>query len=314
MTQGVNGMSRALLKAVGIIGSRKKLAKQIGCTIHVLKKWINDNIHVPLQYALEIERVTEGQVTWQEVSPHLRHYATHWSFSFSKQSSTLALFTKIQLSLSCIIPVDTIPTPVGEIHALYEDIKAHGLQRAIGIDAENHVIFGKKRLQIYQMLGKKTIDCWRISLVECIKHPNEPNDLHKNFIFSERVDIALALEKLIGTRQRQPIHHALEQQIIHIQGRTSQCIASLLGFGHYKTYWEAKKIYLNGSRVLIAALDRKQLSIYKAFALISLSEVEQAAAIAAWLEKATVSHKQPHPSSSASAQLTRLAYREELSV
>jgi DNA-binding transcriptional regulator YdaS (Cro superfamily) len=67
-------MSEALLKAVSIIGSRVRLADAIGTTVEVLKSWINTGIRVPLEYALGIQYVTQGQVTWQEISPHLTHF------------------------------------------------------------------------------------------------------------------------------------------------------------------------------------------------------------------------------------------------
>ena len=70
---GLGSRVSCLLKTIGIVGSRKQLANMLGITPEILNAWLNRGVCVPLEYAIEIERITNGNMTWQEISPHLAH-------------------------------------------------------------------------------------------------------------------------------------------------------------------------------------------------------------------------------------------------
>ncbi len=288
-------MSEALLKAVGIIGSRVRLANAIGTTTEVVKSWINSSILVPLEYALEIQRVTKGQVTWQEVSPHLAHFNFNkgWLSTNTLTSNNLPqLITQVSLSRIFVDP--SLSVNIDEICTLSLDIQSHGLQRAICLDTENRLIFGKQRFYAYQMLSKKTIASWRLSLSGIIEGHYAVTELCKNFRWSERLAIALVIEKFIGNRQGQRSDLELRQNFVEVaagmdmpifKGLTKTLIANHLGFGNRETYAQSKKIYLNGSKALIEAVDIQHVSVSGALTLLNLSHAQQKQVVA-WQKKA----------------------------
>lgn len=280
-------MSEALLKAVRILGSRASLANAIGTIPEVVKSWLNVGIRVPLEFAFEIQRVTNGQVTWQEISPHLARFQKGWVSTNVIAENILPQLIK-QISLSRISIESTTHNHTEEIYALSIDIKKHGLQRAICIDTENQLIFGKKRFLAHQLLGKKSIACWKLSLIELIKGNYSVTELCKNFTWSERIAIAFVIEKLLGNRQGQRSDLELRQNFDEVQGkvgayitkgRTHTLIANHLGFGNRVTYTQSKKIYLQGSDALIHLIDNQKISIYGAFTLLHLSHEEQITAL-----------------------------------
>jgi DNA-binding transcriptional regulator YdaS (Cro superfamily) len=68
-------MSAGLLRAIAIKGLMRNLSKDIVAMPDAMNAWLNRGVNVPLEYAIEIERVTKGEVTWQAVAPHLAHFA-----------------------------------------------------------------------------------------------------------------------------------------------------------------------------------------------------------------------------------------------
>jgi DNA-binding transcriptional regulator YdaS (Cro superfamily) len=274
-------MSEALLKAVAMIGSRAELAIAIGTTAEVVKSWINIGIHVPLEYAFAIQQVTQGQVIWQKISPHIAHFNFNKSCftTLSNQSPILPqLITQVSLSRILLEPSTTGNSE--EIYRLSINLKQHGLQRAICVDSENHLIFGEKRFHAFQMLHKKTIACWRLSLVGIIEGQYNVTELCKNFLWSERVAIALRIEKLLGKRQGQRSDLELVQNFAEVppkltaKGSSRVFLAQNLGFGNRETYVQSKKIY-QGSPVLIHAVDIKHVSVSGALILTRLSHEQQ---------------------------------------
>jgi DNA-binding transcriptional regulator YdaS (Cro superfamily) len=69
----------ALLKACRIVGGQKQLAEMIHVGQSRLNKWINRNKkHIPYWYAIDIERVTQGQVTCEELVPEWEEIKVHY--------------------------------------------------------------------------------------------------------------------------------------------------------------------------------------------------------------------------------------------
>ena len=72
-------MAHAVLKAIKLTNcSQTDFAKKIGSNLDMVNSWINREIKVPLQYAFAIDALTQGKVTWKEVSPHLAHFEKLW--------------------------------------------------------------------------------------------------------------------------------------------------------------------------------------------------------------------------------------------
>lgn len=271
-------MSGALLKAIEIIGSRKKLAKAIGTTTDAINAWLNRGVHVPLEYAFEIERVTGKRIKWVKIAPHLEHFSKRWS-SFPAAYPYFYI-QSVHVSLSRIIHAPYIQKSSDKIKTLIENIQYHGLQNPICIDTENHLIFGKKRVQAYKILGKKTILSWRLSLSDLLAHQYSAIQLHQIFKLSERIAIGLAIEKHLCKRQRQKNSYIDQKIFFKTPGRTDELIARLLSFGNRQSYLQAKKVYLQGIPALIKVVDARHISVSTAAALACLPEKQQKKIIA----------------------------------
>lgn len=63
--------TEALRRAIKIIGSQEKLAEKLGITQGAVSHWFNKNIGLvpPIDYVVEIEKATNGQVTRYELRP-----------------------------------------------------------------------------------------------------------------------------------------------------------------------------------------------------------------------------------------------------
>lgn len=61
----------ALRRAIKIVGSQGKLAKNLGITQGAISHWFNKNVGLvpPLEYVVEIEKATNGKVTRHELRP-----------------------------------------------------------------------------------------------------------------------------------------------------------------------------------------------------------------------------------------------------
>jgi hypothetical protein len=198
-----------------------------------------------LGYAIEIERITKGEVTLQEVAPHLAHFAKRWS-GFSLHA--------VNVALSRITHTCHIPELTRALADLADDIKYHGLKHLVCVDSDYSLVFGEKRLHSYELLNKKTIPAWRLSLFDMINGKYNKYELHHTFILSERVAISLAIEKVLGNRQGQRTDRLLRQNFSEVKGRTDDLIADLLSFGNRQTYKQAKKIFQFRSDELIMLL------------------------------------------------------------
>jgi hypothetical protein len=132
------------------------------------------------------------------------------------------------------------------------------------------LVFGEKRLHSYELLNKKTIPAWRLSLFDLINEKYNKDELHQTFVLSERVAISLAIEKVLGNRQGQRTDRLLRQNFSEVIGRTDDFIANLLKFGNRQTYKHANKIFQFGSNELINAVDQGYIAISAATLLIQL--------------------------------------------
>jgi DNA-binding transcriptional regulator YdaS (Cro superfamily) len=157
-------------RAIAIKGSMRNLSKDIGATPDAMNVWLNRGVNVPLGYAIEIERITKGEVTLQEVAPHLAHFAKRWS-GFSLHAVNVVLS---RITHTCHIPELTQPL------ALADDIKYHGLKHPICVDSDNSLVFGEKRLHSYELLDKKTIPAWRLSLFDLINEKYNKDEFIKH--------------------------------------------------------------------------------------------------------------------------------------
>lgn len=262
----------ALKKAIAQFGSMSQLARKLGVRRENISAWLNRNVNVPLEYAFRIDRLTQGEVSWQElVQPHIVRLLKECVYSaesgYYPIESLYVSLSRIQKNYS------SDSNYVNQL--LLEGIKSNGLQNPIGIDEKNNLIFGKKRLCAYEALGKKTIPAWRLSLEDLLNNQYSKDELSKLFSISERVAIGLAVENFLGNRRGHRTDLIVSQNVDEVKGRTDELIADCLNFGNRQTYHQAKKIKQLGCSELVEAVDAKQISISNAAKLAKLTPSEQ---------------------------------------
>lgn len=277
-------MQEAMLdKAIYSLGSVKHMAKKLGIHREHIYAWIKGVSRIPLEYALQIEYLTGGEINWKDLVPfHIVQRLKHLSLRLPK----------IDLP-----PCELVYVAMDRIH--YENtlglaeqdhsIPLHKL-RPICVDEGNTLIFGEKNFYLYQCHAKKTTPAWRISLSDLARGYYSSELFVKNFLISERVAIGMALEKFLGNRQGYRTDLEIKNQVV-IGGKVNvikkddqriqlmnkdaeviqkkrlplrQVIAHRLGFGSHFTYQNAKKIKLYASTELIDQVDQRKISISKA--------------------------------------------------
>lgn len=283
-----------LHKAIYSLGSVKQLAKKLGIHREHIYAWIKGVSQIPLEYALQIEYLTGGEIPWKDLVPfHIVQRLKHLTL----------LLPKFDLP-----PCELVYVAIDRIKSVNKQACAQEQsniplykERPICLDTENKLIFGEKTFCAYKYHAKKTIPAWRLSLVD-LANGNYTSELFvKNFFISERVAIGIALEKFLGNRQgyRSDLTDKEKKMVIksnnfrlEVSGKESlvnndaqvvpkkritmrQLIADRLGFGSHFTYQNAKQVKFTGSPELIANVDQYKLSVSKAAKLCKLSYAER---------------------------------------
>ena len=285
-----------LHKAIYNLGSVKGMAKKLGIHREHIYAWIKGSSKIPLEYALQIEYLTRGEVHWKElVAFHTVQRLRHLTVLLPKFDLPPCELVYIAMRrIKCSRAVPALPAKHNTI-ALQKS-------RPICVDAENSLIFGFKTFQRYQQQAKRTIPSWRVSLLELAKGSYEAELFVKNFSISERVAVGMALETFLGKRQgqRNDLHgkrtsirlrevnpltklsvnkRSLKQhpaEVLLEPGETlRQLIAKRLGFVSHFTYQSAKKIKTKGSVRLIRQVDQLELAVSTAVKLTKFSIEEQ---------------------------------------
>lgn len=279
-------MQEAMLdKAIYSLGSVKHMAKKLGIHREHIYAWIKGVSKIPLEYALQIEYLTGGEINWKDLVPfHIVQRLKHLTLQLPK-------FDLPPCEL-VYVAIERIKSEKYTLSISDEDksIPLHK-HRPICVDEENTLIFGEKIFYLYKYYTKKTIPAWRVSLSDLADGHYMSELFVKNFLISERVDIGMALEKFLGNRQgyrtdlaklknqvdlrkKRNISKKNDQktrlvnkdaQVIHKKMTPlRQLIANRLGFGSHFTYQNAKKIKLYASTELISQVDQRKISISKA--------------------------------------------------
>lgn len=282
----------SLHKAIYNLGSVKAMAKKLGIQREHIYAWIKGISKVPLEYALQIDYLTGGEIHWKELVPfHIVQRLKHLALMLPKFD--LPPCELVYVSLERIQYSELQYGLIGSDNDPFTLNK----KRPICVDSENNLIFGEKNFYFYKQQGKRTIPAWRISLFDLAKGNYEPELFIKNFFISERVAIGIALENFLGKQQGQrndlktkvknlnvlerkrKIYTSLMQHSAEVRRKKGfnlrQLIAKRLGFASHFTYQSAKKVKSNGNLQLIACVDQHELAISTAARLTKLSLVEQ---------------------------------------
>lgn len=279
-------MQEAMLdKAICSLGSIKHMAQKLGIHREHIYAWIKGVSNIPLEYALQIEYLTGGEINWKDLVPfHIVQRLKHLTLKLPKFDLPPCELVYVSTERIKSEKLTLFITEQDKSIPLYK-------QRPICVDEENTLIFGEKTFYLYKSHAKKTIPAWRISLAALANGHYSSELFVKNFLISERIDIGIALEKFLGNRQGYRTDLAkFKNKIILTKKRNSsekddpkiqlmnkdaeviqqkrtslrQLLAHRLGFGSHFTYQNAKKIKLYASVELIAQVNQRKISISKA--------------------------------------------------
>lgn len=279
-------MQEAMLdKAICSLGSVKHMAKKLGIHREHVYAWIKGVSKIPLEYALQIEYLTGGEIHWKDLVPfHIVQRLKYLNLQLPKFDLPPCELVYVSL--------DRIKTEKNIILIAQDDqLIPLYKQRAVCVDEQNMLIFGEKTFYLYKYHNKKTIPTWRISLFELANGHYSSELFIKNFLISERVAIGIALEKFLGSRQgfrtdlailknsldsskkdykKTRLMNKAAQVTLKKRMTLRQLIAHRLGFGSHFTYQSAKKIKLFANAELIEKVDQRIISISKAKKLSSV--------------------------------------------
>ncbi len=222
------------------------------------------NIQIPLEYALCIESLTQGTVSWKELVPvHTVRLLRHLSLSVGQITSYPCIQVRVSLHR-----IQQLKNSMSETKLPHPNI-------SLGLDENNRILFGEELFYHYQTLGKKTIPAWRFSLPNLLIGKYKPTELVQALLINERAALGVALKKYLGNRQgeRSDLKHS--RNFDQVTGRTDQWMATLLGFGCKDSYCYAETIHLRGSSKLIQFVNEQKLSLSTAAILASQSYEEQ---------------------------------------
>lgn len=278
-------MQEAMLdKAIYSLGSVRHMAKKLGIHREHIYAWIKGVSKIPLEYALQIEYLTGGEINWKDLVPfHLVQRLKHLTLQLPKFDLPPCELVYVALErINCEKLISFLSDEDKEI-----PLHKH---RPICVDEGNTLIFGEKAFYLYKHYKKKTIPAWRISLSDLVNGYYTAELFVKNFLISERVEIGIALEKFLGNRQgyrtdlvniknkmacnKRTISKKNEKETLLVNKAAQvaqkkrlplrQLIANRLGFGSHFTYQNAKKIKIYANAELIMQVEQGKISISKA--------------------------------------------------
>lgn len=170
----------------------------------------------------------------------------------------------MQVSIESIIVEDRFRRDMGDIEALKTSIQKLGLLQAIVVDKDRRLVCGGRRLTAAKALGWATIDA---KVVDCdaLMAEHDENEVRKAFTVSERVAIAEAVAERLKGRQGSNQFKAKGGGNISTSfedsGKTRDLAAAKAGFGSGKTLEAAQAVIAKGAPELVAAMDKKQITI-----------------------------------------------------
>lgn len=181
---------------------------------------------------------------------------------------------------------------MGDLAGLAASIQAQGLLQPIGINEGGVLVFGERRLRAYRdILGLTDIEARVVNVTSLIEGERDENEMRKEFSVSERVAIAQEVEREIGRRQgartelRKPVSEVADGPAP--AERTADFAARKAGFGNRVTFKQAEAVIRAAAPDLVAAVDRGDVPVKRAFkALDKPAETQRALAKAPRAEQA----------------------------
>jgi N6-adenosine-specific RNA methylase IME4/ParB-like chromosome segregation protein Spo0J len=180
---------------------------------------------------------------------------------------------------------------MGKIELLAESIAQIGLLHPIGLDSDQNLIFGERRLRAFEKLGYETIPARMIHVPSLLLAEHAENEVREEFKHSERVAIAKAIEDELKATERRGRPKAVVEQADLIGAENPQNFGELsgkesaeiaaerAGFGNCETYRQAKAVVEQAEPELVEAMDKGEVAISTAAKLAAApAEIQRTAA------------------------------------
>lgn len=172
---------------------------------------------------------------------------------------------------------------MGDLQALADSIEEQGLLQPIGVDLDNTLVFGERRLLACRdILGWDRLPAVIVHVTSLVAGEYAENEIRKNFTKMERVAIGKTLEAVEREKAKErQSHKGVPDNCPEPPdaGDTRDIVAKKVGFGSGKEYERAKLVDARGSAELKAAVDSGDIAISKAAELTTLPKAEQTAAV-----------------------------------
>ena len=240
----------AWLEAASFLGGERKLGLFLGLGQSTISKWINNpNVTIPYDKALAVEEITTVCIDKLLPNNPINKYLYKRAITNKLSTNNLSKILINQIVIN-YLPYLRFKDPA----------------RNIIIDTDYMLISGLVELDAYKKAKIKKINVIILDLKALLLGKKLLKDISNKFIVTELIAIALRIEQLLRDRQGKRNDLNLKSHGINFGQTTDKInhiIAKILGFD-IKTYLNAKKVYLNGSKELIFALIRKHVTISRA--------------------------------------------------
>jgi DNA modification methylase/ParB-like chromosome segregation protein Spo0J len=177
----------------------------------------------------------------------------------------------VEVAITDIKITKSFRKDLGDIEALAQNIEEVGLLHPIGVTPDNRLIFGKRRLRAYQVLGRKKIPARVIRLDNILLGKFSEDFFRKDYTVTERVAIVEALRsfKHGGDRRSKQVRKCDDETL------TIDQAAKRAGLGGKDGYFRAKSVVENAVPELVEAMDEGRMAISKAAEIARLPKQDQ---------------------------------------
>ncbi|AGN51597.1 ParB-like partition nuclease [Vibrio phage eugene 12A10] len=172
----------------------------------------------------------------------------------------------ITLEIDKIVVENRFRKSVGDLDPLIRSIESLGLLQPIGVDSDNYLVYGERRLRACSKIGWKDIP---VVVVDChpLKAERDENEERKPFTVEEKVLLAEAISKGLSGRHggnRSTSDKQDGEFSVLKKGETREIAAVESGLGSSATLRQAKKVIESGEREVIDQMNSGEISINKA--------------------------------------------------
>lgn len=176
-----------------------------------------------------------------------------------------------EIKVSEVIVENRVRQNYGSLDSLERSIQMMGVLQPIGITSDKKLMFGGRRLQACKNIGKETIPVRIFDIdaddpVVALRMEREENEHRLDLTPSEKVEIAMRIEKALAGRQGQRTDLQPVQNFAQVNpGTKTRDIAAKAVDMNRETYRQAKTVVKSGNTNVIQQMDSGEKSIHAAY-------------------------------------------------